>query len=379
MLALYSDVGNKSNSHAKKCELGEELKKLDGKHELVIQGINDKIDSLISKGNGGGASISDADLVDLKAQIVAKVGEVASVRNASATPEPVTCNFDGVVWTPDALATLETTVRSVMASAPLKDTVTNGFSRQGQLLVDLKESLKSVSKQEGIDAISKNLGDRIQAISSKMDDWKGPQTSEGDDVEEVPELQKKDWLSVLEAQAESLTALAAEQGVLKQTLADGLREINRKLFEEGRGGGEGEVGGGEEEERPEVPGGYNEEIYISSNIDDVIQKFKEGDSSLYIALKGRHDTALELSTYRRGAGASSSEISYETLVELVNERKDAQIKCTPARRNAIQEKTIPYFEKKTDNFLPIERLRVMHSFFVDASRDNSKSANCAMS
>lgn len=360
MLALYSDAGNKSNSHAKKCELGEELKKLDGKHELVIQGINDKIDSLISRGGGGGASISDADLVDLKEKIVAELGKVALDRIASAASEPVTCNFDGVVWTPDALDALKTTVRSVMESAPLKDTVTNGFSRQGQLLGELKESLKSVSRQERVDVLSKNLGDRIEAISSKIDDWKeGPPGSEGsavikeeqEDSEEVPELQKKDWLNVLEAQADSLTALAAEQENLRQTVARGFKNISNFLGDYDE---EANMSGEYSEEANEAPREYGDEIY-SKSVQDVIQMFKDADSALMIKEHPPNDVAKAISAYRKNRGAQATEISEETLREVVSARVSMLVRSKRGYPSKVFEMLM-----KKDSYLPIEKLRIMH-------------------
>lgn len=58
MLALYSNIGNKANSHEKIFDLGTELQELDGKHDdAVIQTVNGKIDDLIQKG----LNLSDAD------------------------------------------------------------------------------------------------------------------------------------------------------------------------------------------------------------------------------------------------------------------------------------------------------------------------------
>lgn len=95
MLVLYSNIGKNSNSYEKKCEIGSELKKLWGKHDVVVNGINDKLNSLI---NRGAPNLSNDDMADLKRSIVSALGDAAS-RPDNQSAGPVVCtSSDRVVF-----------------------------------------------------------------------------------------------------------------------------------------------------------------------------------------------------------------------------------------------------------------------------------------
>lgn len=371
LLALYSNIGKKSNSDDKFSELGEELKRLHGNHDMVIKGINDKIQSLIER-RGGGPIVSEENLRDLKEKIVAELGKVASNRDSSAASEPVVCNHDGVIWTDDALDTLKTTVQSVMA---------NGFSKQGQLLDDIKtnqvgfletvggwnRSISNLPDKSNFDMLEDRLkqhGRGLNGISSKIDGWKNP---DGDDAETgpnvvPPETIQEDWSNILQTQAETLKALVAEQSELKQTLKDGLADIHEKLFEVKEGG----VG----EDRQELPREYNLEVYDSS-IERVIDMFSEKNVALMIVAHPPNPIAKRISAYRKEQGVKATEISPEKMREIVRAR------ITHYSTNDIST-TTDLLETllKDDAFLPVEILRIMHvalyHFDSDSRRHESK-------
>lgn len=49
MLALYSKIGTKEFNTQERGEIGTELRKLNGNEEMIISGINNKLDELIKK------------------------------------------------------------------------------------------------------------------------------------------------------------------------------------------------------------------------------------------------------------------------------------------------------------------------------------------
>ena len=97
MLALYSSLGKSSNSYEEKCKIGTQLQKLDGKDRLVIEGISNKIDQLISRNN---VALSSKDMASLKSSIVSEIGNITSkIPNQSSGP--VMCTVDSVVFNDD--------------------------------------------------------------------------------------------------------------------------------------------------------------------------------------------------------------------------------------------------------------------------------------
>lgn len=94
MLALYSSIGNKSNTHEQKCNIGTQLQKLDGKDMMVIKGINTKIDQLIKRNS---INLSDNDMKILKDSIVSEIGNVVA-KSLNAPSPPVVCTNDSLVF-----------------------------------------------------------------------------------------------------------------------------------------------------------------------------------------------------------------------------------------------------------------------------------------
>lgn len=435
LLSIYSELGSSTNSHEKICDIGQELKKLDGKHDEAIQGINGKLDSLIQAGN---VKLSSEDLSSLKAAVVEGLAKRAH-ESADQISAPVVSDGESLIFTPDVkeiLASLVQQKAKVLSDVDLEKMAAQITSIDVRLKADAKvveaEKVLLAANIKGIMSRLEKGCPMLKSDADTLNEWhekieKGlNKAAERDDPVNQAFATRRDalaeavvakmvgtdntfgtaladavaeklgarggWSSlssdemdvlataIAAAQAESLTALATEQGTLKQTLEEGLRAINRKLVEEERRGGEGEVGG-EGEETPVVPEGDDDDINAMA-IDKVKKLFEEGDERLYIAFKMRAETALELSMKRRDRGAVSTEISHETLVNLVETRKEAQIVQTPEYIGTLTNDTFPYFEK-TSNLFPIERLRVMHSFFVDLtfaeSKSPTKGSNCATS
>lgn len=107
MLALYSSLGNKSNTHSQNCQIGTQLQKLDGKDRIVIEGINNKIDQLISRNN---VSLSGKEMVSLKDSIVAELGTIAS-QSGNRSSGPVVCDANSLVFDEDVKSLLSDLVK----------------------------------------------------------------------------------------------------------------------------------------------------------------------------------------------------------------------------------------------------------------------------
>ena len=107
MLALYSSLGNKSNTHAQNCQIGSQLQKLDGKDRIVIEGISSKIDQLIQRNN---VSVGRDEMKALKDSIVKELGTIAS-QYGNQSSGPVVCDANSLVFDEDVKSLLSELVR----------------------------------------------------------------------------------------------------------------------------------------------------------------------------------------------------------------------------------------------------------------------------
>jgi len=184
LLSIYSTLGNNSKSHEKLCDIGKELAKLDGKHDAAIAGINAKLDSLIAAGTN---RLSPADLSELKQTIVDGLAGHVS-QNAGQCADPVVCDGESVLFTPD--------VRKILAS--------------------LVEQKAVAMQHDGIPSIARD----INRINTRLDEgvpWTGA------DADKLG-----DWFEYIEEQGDKLAALVAagfsgaadRHDLLKTTLAE---------------------------------------------------------------------------------------------------------------------------------------------------------------
>ncbi|CAM9529193.1 unnamed protein product [Pylaiella littoralis] len=133
MLALYSSLGNKSNTHEQKCQIGTQLQKLDGKDRIVIEGISKKIDQLIQRNN---VSVGPNEMEKLKDSIVKELGRIAS-QSGNRSTGPVVCDANSVIFDEDVKKILSDLVREKAEGVTQKSytTVNND-----------NESFKSISE-----------------------------------------------------------------------------------------------------------------------------------------------------------------------------------------------------------------------------------------
>ncbi len=361
LLSIYSELGSSANSHDKICNIGQELKKLDGKHDAAIKGINDKLNSLIQAGN---VKLSGEDLSSLKEALVEGLAEHAE-KSADRCAAPVVSDGESLIFTDDVKEVLASLVRQ--KAAVLRDVDLESMASD---ITSIRRAL--ANHEETSEDRNEKLVGTTGALISEM--W-GTTTQVEEFRKLLAEMTSTDntfgtalaetvvqklggrggWGSLSDVEKGDLATAIAEKVVKLAT-------ISRKRFEEGEGE-EKRRGGGEREAGLDVPEGYDADIY-SAEITQVIEWFKKGDSRLLIGIRNRGKTAERLSKYRRTAGAQEAEISEEELTSLVLDRMDAQITLTPRFRQKMPEKTRRYLED-TKAHLPIERLRLMHSFFAD--------------
>lgn len=147
MLALYSSLGKSSNSYEEKCQIGSQLQKLDGKDRVVIEGISNKIDQLISRNN---VSLSPTDMASLKSSIVSELGTIAS-QYGNQSSGPVMCDADSLVFDEDVKSLLSDLVRDKATGFYPRDTPSS------------TETDENVSTQDIIDEISHQIHQSIMA------------------------------------------------------------------------------------------------------------------------------------------------------------------------------------------------------------------------
>lgn len=107
LLSIYSDLGKKSNSYEKVCDIGTELKTLQGDVVTAIDGINAKLDKLIGAGTH---KLSGEDMTELKQAVVDGMKEHVQ-SSGERCAAPVVCNDESVFFTDGVQEVLASLVR----------------------------------------------------------------------------------------------------------------------------------------------------------------------------------------------------------------------------------------------------------------------------
>lgn len=166
LLSIYSTLGGKSASHETISDIGKDLAKLDGKHDLAIQGINAKLDSLIRVGTAAGTGagtnrLSAQDLAALKQTIVDGMAEHAK-KSAEKCAAPVVCDGESVLFTPDVKEVLASLVRE--KAAVLREVNLQQMARDiAQIDTKLRADAMRRDEQRDIDATW------MEGLSDKQD------------------------------------------------------------------------------------------------------------------------------------------------------------------------------------------------------------------
>lgn len=179
MLALYSSLGNKSNTHSQNCQIGTQLQKLDGKDRIVIEGINSKIDQLIQRTN---VSVGRDDMKALKDSIVAELGNIAS-RAGNRSSGPVVCDANSLVFDEDVKSLLSELVRK-KAEGYMRDisnVTSNGESLEGVPRY-FNESLYSMPLDEIIFRFRMS-DDQLTIMTERFEEEAGENSLYADDMQ----------------------------------------------------------------------------------------------------------------------------------------------------------------------------------------------------
>ncbi|CAM9208112.1 unnamed protein product [Ectocarpus sp. 8 AP-2014] len=107
LLSVYSDLGKKTNSHEKICDIGTELQSFRADVETAMQGINTKLDDLI---NANKIQLSGDDLTKLKDDIVSGLKDHVQ-RSGQQCAAPVVCDGESLLFTDDVKELLENLVQ----------------------------------------------------------------------------------------------------------------------------------------------------------------------------------------------------------------------------------------------------------------------------
>lgn len=107
LLSIYSDLGKKSNSHEKICDIGTELQSFRADVGTAINGINTKLQQLIDTNK---IKLSTDDLTRLKDDIVSGLKDHVQ-SSGERCAAPVYCNGDSVFFTEDVKNMLGDLVR----------------------------------------------------------------------------------------------------------------------------------------------------------------------------------------------------------------------------------------------------------------------------
>lgn len=320
LLSVYSALGSSANSHENSCDIGEELKKLDGKHDVAIQGISAKLDSLIQ---ASGLNLSDDDMTDLKQKIVAKLGEVASRTGANTQPSaPVSCNYEGIVFDDEARQILADVVRAEIKTL------------RGEAPVPLDT-----------DALSTLVDNKIAQRFTQH--------------------------------GESLADIKSKQEDLTRVVTTSLQSVHDRLYSltVGVAGGTGETHGDQNPVTVEdMPEGYDEEFY-QNDLEAVIKMFRDKDARLYISGGKIGTRAKTFSGYRKTLGtpeAIDRDRLKALLEKIIQEQDTSSLWHSDPMPKLIKESLAKMEKKVPADFLPVEMLRVLHTGLVDQENNTTR-------
>lgn len=182
LLSVYSDLGKKSNSSEKICDIGTELQTLKGDMETAIQGISTKLDTLIGAGTN---KLSREDLIKLKQAVVDGMKEHV-LKSPDQCAAPVVCKDDSVFFTDDVKEVLASLVKQKAAALELVN-----MSKMAHDIVGIKAGLGGAAR----------MAADIESIKARLD--RGIPLSD-DDVKNVKKISK--WQDVLENLGENIEA-----------------------------------------------------------------------------------------------------------------------------------------------------------------------------
>ncbi|AAK14611.1 unnamed protein product [Ectocarpus sp. 4 AP-2014] len=161
LLSIYSDLGKKSNSHEKICDIGTELQSFRADVGTAIQSINTKLDDLI---NANKIELSGDDLTRLKDDIVSGLKDHVQ-SSGQECAAPVVCNGESVFFTDDVKELLSDLVRQKSGSLSPGG---NGRDEQNyKALGRIEECLGDLSNKTDSDAIKTQLQALQDTISNQ--------------------------------------------------------------------------------------------------------------------------------------------------------------------------------------------------------------------
>lgn len=364
LMQIYSHLGDKSNPTTEEFGdiVGSELKKLDGKHEVVIESINAKLDDLIKRSTKD-SSMSKEEMATFKEDIVKGMADHASNHEHQCSV-PVACSGNSVEWNDSVQQMFQSLVTKI-------DEVHTKLKSQETLFDNLKEGPQVNAPQnlsEGdLERITDSTAAKLEQIlgRNKVEVKQGEppvaQTeahASADDMKTV--LGKLDNLSQTSKNSHEALGTAVSRltdyisqnnarlstkdvDVLVSGLGQNLQENGVRLNDDAVSAVVQGILNSinsmrqslvvEEKQKPlERPQTFNETAYRWTT-DEAVQKFKEKDQNLLIQVSEAVDEIAKAEATYANQNAQAmvfnheQKIDYDTLRTLAKERYD---KCSNA-------------------------------------------------
>jgi hypothetical protein len=195
MLALYSKLGNKEYKNHESVDIGKQLKKLDGNENIIINGINNKLDELIKK---NGASI---DIKTLKTEIISKLSDKIDSRSNS----PVTCTNNSVNIPEEIQKALGEIVDKAITENELSLSLETGLRIMNQnIIASMNDMVGEVETISNAVVSTESVVEKVDSVQKSIDTLLNspgaiPLPNVIEDTDEVPSTAQPDVDSMIDS------------------------------------------------------------------------------------------------------------------------------------------------------------------------------------
>lgn len=396
LLSIYSELGSSTNSYDKICDIGQELKNLDGKHDAAIQGINEKLDSLIQAGN---VKLSGKDLSSLKEAVVQGLAKHAE-KSADQCAAPVVSDGESLIFTGDVNKVLASLVQQ---KADLKKMADIVDSIDQTLVAD---ATRTGAEKAVLDQNVATILSEISHIKSRLDQGISMTKADADAFHKWHEKIQKGVADAAGGNNPGPEALAARRDALAEAVvakmgsADSTllstalaRAIAEKMGTRGGCGSLSEAekdalatsiakkvgtGGGRSSRAPSAtasniipPDGFDEELHKMST-EDVLKLFDAKDSRLYVA--GEDYRSIIGDEYEYMLGSTEYNTEEDLTLPKIYEHINKRYKFTPEKTGMFTWTTDPV-RPQVDLLLlgetsDICMIRYLHTYLINSNLDN---------